>query len=68
MKSKGIRHGDLAFIYEEAGNLIKLPEGLKKSDSKVFMIGSGGNSHSFNNGEWYPIPEKDFNIGKLTIA
>ncbi|MDD4892367.1 MAG: hypothetical protein PHH73_00010 [Candidatus Rickettsiella isopodorum] len=62
-KAKGVRHGDLCFIYEEDGNPIKLPEGLKKSESKVFMIGSGGNSHSYDNGEFYPIPEKDFYIG-----
>ena len=62
-KAKVIRHGDLCLVYEENGEAIKLPEGLKKSDSKVLLIGSGGNSHTYDNGEFYPTPEKDFVIG-----
>lgn len=62
-KAKCIRHGDLGFFYEENGNPIKLPDGLKKSESKVFMVGSGGNSHSYDNGDFYPIPEENFIIG-----
>jgi hypothetical protein len=46
---KNFRHGDLALIGIE-----KLPEGLKASDSRVIMKGSGGNDHSFQKGVFYP--------------
>ncbi len=52
------RHGDLALI-----SIDKLPDGLKKSDSKVLMTGSGGNDHSFDNGEFYPHRKDDFIFG-----
>ena len=45
---KNYRHGDLALIGVES-----LPEGLKKSSSKVLMTGSGGNHHTFDHGEFY---------------
>jgi hypothetical protein len=53
-----IRHGDLALI-----QLDKLPEGLKKSNSKVLMTGSGGNNHTYDNGVFYPKKENEFVIG-----
>jgi len=53
-----IRHGDVRFFKVD-----KLPEGLKKSDSKVFMNGSGGHDHYYDVGEWYPKMEGNFVIG-----
>jgi hypothetical protein len=44
-----IRHGDMALI-----SIDKLPEGLKKKNTKVLMTGSGGNDHTFSGGEFYP--------------
>ena len=46
------RHGDLALIKVE-----ELPQKLKLSTSKVLMIGSGGNNHSYNNGKFYPYKD-----------
>ena len=57
-KGRNYRHGDLALI-----GIDKLPEGLKKSSSKVLMTGSGGNDHSFDNGEFYPHQEQPNIIG-----
>lgn len=55
---KGIRHGDMALIWID-----KLPEGLTKSDSKVLMTGSGGNDHTYINGEFYPKQVDQFVFG-----
>ena len=60
IKMYNVRHGDLALIGIE-----KLPEGLKKSESKILMTGSGGNDHSFNRGEFYPHQEQPNIIGYL---
>jgi len=63
-KTKGggimnIRHGDLALIGIE-----ELPEGLKVSDSKVLMTGSGGNDHTFDHGKLYvPSEQHPFVVG-----
>lgn len=46
------RHGDMALI--SAG---KLPSGVKASQSKVLMVGSGGKDHSFEGGVFYPKTE-----------
>jgi len=54
------RHGDMALI-----GVKEVPNGLKKSDSKILMIGSGGNGHSFNNGEFYPHKKDNFVFGYL---
>lgn len=43
------RHGNLALI-----GIVALPEGLKKTDRKVLMTGSGGHDHTFDHGEYYP--------------
>jgi hypothetical protein len=45
-KTQAYRHGEIGFI-----KIDSLPENLTKSDSKVIMQGSHGNSHSFDNGE-----------------
>lgn len=58
---KGIRHGDLAFIQVKV-----LPKGLKASKTKVLMEnGSGGHTHSFQGGMFYPKVEGEFIIGYL---
>ena len=44
-----VRHGDCALIGVDI-----LPEGLKPSDTKVLMTGSGGNDHVFDKGTFYP--------------
>jgi hypothetical protein len=49
MDLKNYRHGDLGLIGVDA-----LPEGLKKSSTKILMTGSGGNDHTFDHGEFYP--------------
>jgi hypothetical protein len=46
---KNYRHGDLGLI-----GVSELPTGLKKSDSKILMNGSGGHNHTFDHGEFYP--------------
>lgn len=43
------RHGDLGLV-----GVVSLPNGLKKSSSKVLMNGSGGHNHTFDHGEFYP--------------
>ena len=45
---KNYRHGEIGLFQIE-----KLPKGLKKSESKIIMQGSHGNSHSIDNGELY---------------
>ena len=45
---KNIRHGDLSLIGIE-----KLPGGLVASDTKVLMVGSGGNNHIITEGTVY---------------
>ncbi len=55
------RHGDLCLV-----SVDKLPDGLMPSDSKILMIGSGGNNHEFGQGTFYPNPHDDqFIIGFL---
>lgn len=49
---KNYRHGDLGLFGIE-----KLPEKLSKSDSKIFMVGSGGHNHTFDNGDFYPTSD-----------
>ena len=61
---KNYRHGDLALIGVRA-----LPDGLKESDSKILMTGSGGNHHTFDRGEFYPSTENNgFIIGYLVAT
>jgi len=57
------RHGDLALV-----KIDKLPDGLKKSKSKIIMTGSGGNYHRFDEGEFYPVNRGQFTIGYLVVA
>jgi len=58
MKQKAYRHGELLFL-----KIGKLPTGLKKSISKVFMTDSGGNSHYYENGTFYPNKDGEFIFG-----
>ena len=58
MKNYAIRHGDLCLIAID-----KLPEGLKKSDTKTLMTGSNNNPHTFDNGEFYPARKDNFIFG-----
>jgi hypothetical protein len=47
---KNIRHGDIALI-----EVSKLPAGLKSSKTnKIMEGGSGGNTHTFSGGTFYP--------------
>jgi hypothetical protein len=57
-KQQAYRHGELTFVVID-----KLPDGLKKENTKVFTTGSHGHSHSFTNGELYLKKENDFIIG-----
>ena len=52
------RHGDMALI-----KIKELPQGLKKSASKILMTGSGGNHHKYDVGEFYLIKPKGFVVG-----
>lgn len=56
---KVFRHGDLGLV-----EVSSLPEGLKKSNLKILMNGSGGHNHTFAHGEFYPN-KKDLVIGYL---
>jgi len=55
-----IRHGDCALI-----GIDKLPEGLRASKGNVLMKGSGGNSHAFSGGKFYPMVTGNFTVGYL---
>ena len=60
-KQKAIRQGDVLFLMTP-----KLPEGLKASEETTLLKnGSGGHSHTFKNGVFYPKVEGDFIIGYL---
>jgi len=52
------RHGDLALIA-----IKELPQGLTETKSKVIMIGSGGNDHTFDKGRLYLTIVNQFTIG-----
>lgn len=53
-----IRHGDMALR-----EIDKLPDGLVKSEAKILMTGSGGNNHTYTNGEFYPKQVDQFVFG-----
>ena len=55
---KAYRHGDLCLL-----EIKDLPEGLKKSTSKILMTGSGGNHHKYDVGEFYPVKQPGFVVG-----
>ena len=58
---KNYRHGDVCLI-----GIKELPKGLKSSKDKVILRGgSGGNSHSFNKGTFYPKVDGTNVIGYL---
>lgn len=57
--TKIYRHGDVGFVAVE-----KLPKELKASKSNVILEGgSGGNTHSFQGGIFYPKVEGEHIIG-----
>jgi hypothetical protein len=59
MKTKVFRHGEIAFV-----KIAKLPKGLKEEkSSKILASGSHGNSHTFDNGKFYPKKKSDFVFG-----
>ncbi len=61
---KAYRHGDLALVIVE-----EIPEGLKPSESKILMTGSGGNDHRFDNGTFYPATNGDRStLGYLKVS
>lgn len=61
MTKNNYRHGDVALI-----GIDSLPEGLTASDTKVLVgNGSGGHTHSFSGGIFYPKVEGDFTVGYL---
>lgn len=57
--NKAYRHGEVLLVRIE-----QLPEGLKPSNTKVFMIGSHGNNHSIDNGTIY-FKDDGFTFGYL---
>lgn len=54
------RHGEVALVKVKS-----LPKGLKKVDTKIFMVGSHGHNHSIDNGELYFINEGTYGVGYL---
>lgn len=55
---KAYRHGDLALV-----KISKKPNGLKKSTTTTLLqTGSGGNPHTFTNGVWYSVTQKEGEI------
>lgn len=57
---KAYRHGEIALV-----KIDKLPKGIEKSDSKVLMSGSHGNSHTIDNGIFYPKTDDQYIFGYL---
>lgn len=55
---KSFRHGEILFVEIE-----KLPEGLKKEQTKIIVKGSHGHDHTFDNGKIYFKKTGDFIIG-----
>ena len=55
---KASRHGEIAFEIIDS-----LPKDLEKSDSKEFLKGSHGHSHSFDNGDLYLKDEDEYIFG-----
>ena len=61
MTKHNIRHGDLGLFGIE-----ELPGGLTASaDGILLSLGSGGHTHSFKGGSFYPKVDGDFVIGYL---
>jgi len=58
MKKLIVRHGDMCL--EE---ISQLPEGLTKSDNNILMTGSGGNHHTYQDGEFFPKQVDRFIFG-----
>lgn len=61
MKTKGYRHGEILLAKTDT-----LPDGLTKSKTNIFMVGSHGHNHSIDNGDLYLFdPKDDFSFGYL---
>ena len=56
----GYRHGEVFMMRVD-----KLPEGLKPSKEKVFMVGSHGHDHKIKNGTLYFKQEDQYVFGYL---
>jgi hypothetical protein len=54
------RHGDMALIAVD-----ELPAGLKASNKKTLMVGSGQNPHTFKGGIFYEFKGHEFIVGYL---
>lgn len=59
-KAKMYRHGEIGLK-----PINKLPSGLTKSNSKIIVTGSHGNSHSIDNGTLYFRQVNDYVFGYL---
>lgn len=58
MNKKAFRHGEVLFV-----KIDKLPDGLKKSESKIIVKGSHGHDHTFDSGKLYLRNVNNFVIG-----
>lgn len=54
------RHGEILLK-----QIDKLPDGLTKANTNVFMVGSHGHNHSIDNGDLYIQKDGDFTFGYL---
>ena len=57
---KNYRHGDMGLF-----GVKELPFGLREAKTKVIMTGSGGNGHTFDNGELFFTWNDNVVIGYL---
>jgi len=57
-KNLAYRHGEIAFV-----KIDKLPDNLKKSKSKTFMVGLNNNAHTFDKGNLYLTNKDTFVFG-----
>lgn len=58
MTTQCYRHGEICFEIIDT-----LPQGLEKSNQNVFMKGSHGNPHGFDNGDLYLKNEDEYVFG-----
>ena len=60
-ETHNVRHGDIGLF-----GIDTVPSGLEaSSDGILFSAGSGGHTHSFQGGTFYPKVDGDFVIGYL---
>lgn len=60
MKQKAYRHGEIMLL-----KINKLPKGLKQTETNIFMTGSHGNNHSFDNAKLYFVNEDNGVFGYI---